>query len=88
MALSPLQTAELSELNAEIARCELVLGVTDGLGASHSDLGQTATYTTQQIERAEKRLPLLRARKRQLDAIAADEPTNNPYVAIARVRKI
>lgn len=86
MALTQRQTDELAQLNTQIARCELVLGVTDGLGASHSDLGQTSTYTTQQIERAERRLPLLQARKAQLESIDSGERPENPYVVAFRLR--
>ena len=65
---------------AQISRCELVLGVTDGLGASHSDLGQTTTYTAEQIKTAERRLPLLKARRDMLEDIRDARPVVNPYV--------
>ena len=80
MAFTTQQLAELQRIESEIARCELILGVTDGLGASHSDLGQSATYTTQQIDRAERKLPMLQSRKTQIEASSAGTTTPNPYV--------
>lgn len=81
MALTDAQTAELARIDAQITRYELILDTTDGLGGSHSDLGQTATYSTAQTERAERSLPYLRQAKAKLEALRdGNALPMNPYV--------
>lgn len=67
---------EKEQIEAEIDRCNLILGVTDGLGAEHSDLGLSTKFTDRQIERAERKLPMLRLRLAQING----ERTDNPYI--------
>jgi hypothetical protein len=68
--------SEREQILADIERCELITSVTDGLGAEHSSMGMTNKYTDKQIERAERKLSMLRVRLNQIDEI----DTQNPYI--------
>lgn len=81
MGLTRAENTELTRLESQLARHQSVLDLTSGLGASSSDLGQSANFTPSQISYAERMVSALQIRIDQLKAKDAGEVALNPYRA-------